>query len=193
MEQTIGEILRDTRFYELLLGFDWQIAETAHADRCGKCGAALHWGSWERKPRGGPVDLRPRHRLRFSLCCAKDGCRKRETPGSLRFLGRKVYFGAMVVLISAMQSGLTPERMNRLKELVGVSRRTVLRWRDWWRTVFAISPFWRAQRGLAPSATTADLPASLLKSFAGVTLQQLLSLLRFLVTVTTGRGLLQAI
>jgi len=67
------------------------------------------------------------HRRRFSLCCAKDGCRKRETPGSLRFLGRKVYFGAMVVLISAMQSGLNPARMARLKALVGVSRRTVLR------------------------------------------------------------------
>jgi hypothetical protein len=193
VEQTIEEILRDTRFYELLLGFDRQIAETAHADRCPKCGAALHWGSWERKPRGGQVGLEPRHRLRFSLCCAKDGCRKRETPGSLRFLGRKVYFGAMVVLISAMQSGLNLQRMKRLKELVGVSRRTVLRWRDWWCTVFAMSPFWRAQRGLAPSASTTDLPASLLKSFGGATLQQLISLLRFLVPITTGRGILQAI
>jgi hypothetical protein len=193
VEQTIEETLRDARFYELLLGFDRQIAETAHADRCGKCGAALHWGSWERKPRGGPVGLGPRHRLRFSLCCAADGCRKRETPGSLRFLGRKVYFGAMVVLISAMQSGLNPERMKRLKALVGVSRRTVLRWRDWWHKVFTMSPFWRVHRGFVPAARDADLPASLLKSFTGATLQQLLSLLRFLVPITTGRGILQAI
>jgi hypothetical protein len=78
--------------------------------------------------------------------------------------------------------------MKRLKELVGVSRRTVLRWRDWWRTVFTMSPFWRAHRGLAPSANTMDLPASLLKSFGGTTLQQLISLLRFLVPITTGRG-----
>jgi hypothetical protein len=193
VEQTIEEILRDTRFYELLLGFDWQIAEAVHADRCPKCGSALHWGSWERKPRGGPVDLRARHRLRFSLCCAADGCRKRETPGSLRFLSRKVYFGAMVVLISAMQSGLNPERMQRLKELVGVSRRTVLRWRDWWHTVFATSPFWRAHRGFTLAARDSDLPASLLKSFAGAIEQQLLWLLRFLVPITTGRGILQSI
>ena len=99
----------------------------------------------------------------------------------------------MVVLISAMQSGLTLQRMKRLKALVGVSRRTVMRWRDWWRTVFAMSPFWRAHRGFAPAAKDADLPASLLKSFAGATLQQLLSLLRFLVPITTGRGILQAI
>jgi hypothetical protein len=193
VEQTIEQILRDTRFYELLLGFDRKIAESAHADRCAKCGAALHWGSWERKPRGGPIDLGPRHRLRFSLCCAADGCRKRETPGSLRFLGRKVYFGAMVVLISAMQSGLNLQRMRRLKELVGVSRRTVLRWRDWWHTVFSMSPFWRAHRGFAPSASTTDLPVSLLKSFGGAIEEQLISLLRFLVPITTGRGILQAI
>ena len=193
VEQTIEAILRDTRFYDLLLGFDRQIAEAAHAGRCPKCGAALHWGSWERKPRGGPVGLELRHRLRFSLCCAADGCRKRETPGALRFLGRKVYFGAMVVLISAMQSGLNPERMKRLKTLVGVSRRTVLRWRDWWHTVFAMSPFWRAHRGFTPTAREADLPVSLLRSFAGAIEEQLISLLRFLVPITTGRGILQAI
>jgi hypothetical protein len=193
VEQTIELILRDKRFYELLLGFDRQIADAAHTGRCRKCGASLHWGSWERKPRGGPAGLDVEHRLRFSLCCAADGCRKRETPGSLRFLGRKVYFGAMVVLISAMQSGLNPDRMKRLKELVGVSRRTVLRWRDWWRTVFTTSPFWRAHRGLAPTARDADLPASLLQSFAGAIEQQLISLLRFLTPITTGRGLLQEI
>ena len=193
MEQTIEEVLRDTRFYELLLGFDRQIADAAHAGPCRECGSKLHWGSFGRKPRGVPAGLGREHTRRFSLCCSRDGCRTRDTPGSLRFLGRKVYLGAMVLLISAMQSGLTPERMKRLKELVGVSRRTVLRWRDWWRTVFTMSPFWRAHRGLAPSASTADLPASLLKSFAGTTLQQLLPLLRFLVPITTGRGILQGI
>ena len=193
MEQARQNVLRDTRFYELLLGFDRQIAEAAHADRCQKCGAALHWGSYERKPRGGPAGLGPEHLRRFSLCCAADGCRKRETPGSLRFLGRKVFLGAMVVLISAMQSGLNPARMKRLKALVGVSRRTVMRWRDWWRTVFTDSPFWRAHRALAPAANTADLPASLLQSFGGAIEQQLISLLHFLAPITTGRGILQAI
>jgi hypothetical protein len=193
VEQTIEEILRGTRFYELLLGFDRQIADAAHADRCQKCGAALHWGSYERKPRGVPAALDAEHRRRFSLCCAADGCRKRETPGSLRFLGRKVYFSAMVVLISAMQSGLNPARMRRLKELVGVSRRTVMRWRDWWRTVFTESPFWRAHGALAPAANTTDLPASLLQSFDGAIEQQLISLLRFLAPITTGCGILRAI
>jgi hypothetical protein len=193
VDQTIEEILRDTRFYELLLGFDRQIADAAHDLPCRECGWKLHWGSFGRKPRGVPAGLGPEHLRRFSLCCARDGCRTRETPSSLRFLGRKVFLGAMVVLISAMQSGLNPERMKRLTALVGVSRRTVLRWRDWWRTVFMMSPFWRVHGALAPAANTADLPASLLKSFDGATLQQLISLLRFLAPVTTGRGILRAI
>ncbi len=112
--------------------------------------------------------------MRFSLCCAAEGCRKRETPGSLRFLGRKVFLGAMVVLISAMQQGVTPMRAKQLQALVGVSRRTVARWRQWWCRVFTESPFWRAQRALAPGASTADLPASLLQCFDGTIERQLL-------------------
>jgi len=180
VEQKIEEILRDTRFYELLLGFDRQIADAAHAGACRECGSKLHWGSFGRKPRGAPAVLGREHTRHFSLCCPRDGCRTRETPSSLRFLGRKVYLGAMVVLISAMQSGLKPELMKRLRELVGVSRRTVLRWREWWRTVFTMSPFCRAHRGLAPAAKDADLPASLLQSFKGEIERQLISLSRFL-------------
>jgi hypothetical protein len=102
VDQTIEEILRDTRFYELLLEFDRQIADAVHELPCRECGWKLHWGSFDRKPRGVPAGLGAEHLRRFSLCCAKDGCRTRETPSSLRFLGRKVFLGAMVVLISAM-------------------------------------------------------------------------------------------
>ena len=69
----------------------------------------------------------------------------------------------------------------------------MLRWREWWRTVFTESPFWRAHRALAPAAREADLPASLLQSFDGTIEQQLILLLRFLAPVTTGRGILRAI
>ena len=193
MEQTIQNILADKRFYELLLGFDRQIADAAHEGRCQRCGAKLHCGAFARKPRGVPAGLGPEHRERFSFCCAARECRKRETPGSLRFLGRKVFLGAMVVLITAMQSGLTPARARQLDGLVGVSRRTVVRWRDWWCSVFTKSPFWHAHGALVPPVTTAELPGSLLTRFAGAIEQQLLSLLRFLVPITTGVGLMRAI
>jgi hypothetical protein len=193
VDQTIANILTDKRFYELLLGFDRQIADAAHEGRCERCGAKLHCGSFARKPRGIPTGLGPEHRERFSFCCAARECRKRETPGSLRFLGRKVFLGAMVVLITAMQSGLTAARVQQLRVLVGVSRRTVVRWREWWSSVFTESPFWRAHGAFVPPVTAAALPASLLKRFAGDIEQQLLSLLRFLAPITTGAGLMRAI
>jgi hypothetical protein len=92
-----------------------------------------------------------------------------------------------------MQSGINPARARQLDALVGVSRRTVVRWRDWWCRVFTESPFWRAQGAFVPPVTTAELPTSLLTRFAGNIEQQLLSLLRFLVPITTGVGLMRAI
>ena len=35
---------------------------------------------------------------RFSLCCGRDGCRHRATPPSVRFLGGRVYVGAVVIV-----------------------------------------------------------------------------------------------
>jgi hypothetical protein len=49
----------------------------------------------------------------LSLCCSRDGCRRRMTPPSVRFLGRRVYLGAVLVLVSAMQQGSLPGRRVR--------------------------------------------------------------------------------
>jgi hypothetical protein len=66
------------------------------------------------------------------------------TPPSVRYLGRHVYLGAVVVLVTAMQGGITSARAQRLHELLGVSVRTLKRWRAWWRTTFVATAFWRA-------------------------------------------------
>jgi hypothetical protein len=39
---------------------------------------------------------------RFSLCCGREGCRRRATPPSVRFLGRRVYVGAVVIVASVL-------------------------------------------------------------------------------------------
>ena len=86
-----------------------------------------------------------------------------------------------------MLHGTTPPRVARLSQLVGVSRRTVARWRDWWRTAFAQSRFWQAQRAaLMPPVDQDCLPASLLERFAGGGAEQLLALLRFLAPISGG-------
>jgi hypothetical protein len=101
--------------------------------------------------------------------------------------GAKVFLGAVVVLISAMRHGATPKRMAQLRELVGVSRRTVERWREWWRNGFVRSPFWKAARGLLRAPIDENiLPLSLLNSFPGQSeKERLIGFLSFILPLTS--------
>ena len=177
-------MLADARFHELLLAFDRDLAATARASGCARCGGVLHSARFRRKPRGSPAGLGEGHEQRLSFCCAVRDCRKRKTPASFRFLGRKVYVGAVVV-VSAMREGATAAR--QLSELVGVSRRTIARWREWWRSAFVASPFWRvASAAFMPPLDQARLPGSLLERFSGDAATRLIALLRLLLPITGG-------
>jgi hypothetical protein len=124
--------------------------------------------------------------MRTSFCCARRECRKRVTPPSMRFLGRRVYLGAFVVLVSAMRHGLSERRVAELRALLGVARSTLVRWRRWWRETFAASPLFAAVRGhLAMPVDAAGLPASLLERFEGDERQRLLAMLVMLLPLTT--------
>ena len=178
-------LLADARFHELLLAFDHDLAAVARAAGCARCGGVLHSARFRRKPRGGPVGLGEAHDQRLSFCCAVDLCRKRTTPPSFRFLGRKVYVGAVVVLVSAMRQGAAAAR--QLSELVGVSLRTIARRREWWRSAFAATPFRRmAAATFMPPVDAACLPAALLERFSGDAAAQLIALLRLLLPITGG-------
>jgi len=180
-------LVRDARFYEFELEADRSILAAAREERCVVCGCKLHLGHFARKPRGGPHDLSEDAKLRYSLCCAHPECRKRATPPSLRFLGRKVYLSGTVVVVAAMRHGASPARMRALRELFGVSRRTVERWRKWWATAFAEGPFWKAAAAkFLPAVEVARLPASLLERFLGNEEERLILLLRFLGPITGG-------
>ena len=100
--------LKDPAFQELLLRFDKDLALEACAQGCPDCKGKLHSAVFRRKPRGTLQPLEPEFCVRFSYCCAKDGCRHRTTPPSLRFLNRRIYLGAVVVLVSALRCGVTP-------------------------------------------------------------------------------------
>lgn len=105
----------------------------------------------------------------------------------MRFLGRRVYLGAVVVLVTAMRAGITARRAQHLHALVGVSVRTLKRWRSWWLTSFVATPFWRAVQGrFMPSVQVATLPASLLERFLGPEPRSRLGhMLRFVCPLTT--------
>ena len=188
-------ILRDAKFHGLLLRYDHYVAGDAKKAGCSECGGVLHVAHFPRKPRGiVPVGLPPEYERRDSFCCARDGCRSRHTPASLRFLGRKVYFGAVVVLVSAMRHGITAARLNKLSQVVGVSRRTLERWRDWWQEAFPGTPFWRVtSASFMPPVRVAQLPASLLERLGGGERMRLPRCLRFLGPISGGASATQAV
>ena len=184
-------LLADARVHELLLTIDRDLADSCRSEGCRACGGRLHSARYPRKPRGRPKTLAgrlgPEHDQRFSFCCAVDGCRGRETPASLRFLGRRVYVAAIVVLIAILQNGATDARMARLSEVVSVDRRTIARWRHWWRDSFTATPFWRIARvRFMPPVDHDALPTALIERFAGDGAEPLIALLRFLGPVTGG-------
>lgn len=161
-------LLSDTSFFSLLLRIDQDLAQQARAGGCPWCGGVLHRACYRRKPRGGPARLAREHAERFSFCCSVEGCRRRATPASVRFLGRKVFFAVVVLLVPVLRDGPRPERMRRLEELFTVDRRTLGRWRRWWREIVPATRFWCAARGRFRRPVAEDsLPGSLLGAFRG--------------------------
>jgi hypothetical protein len=99
-----------------------------------------------------------------------------------------VYVSAIVVLASALQSGVTPMRAAKLCELLGASRQTLERWRTWWLDAFVESDFWRAARAHFSSPVVDPLPLALLERFFGDAQARLLALLRFIQPLSTSAG-----
>ncbi len=121
-------LLQDSRFFRLLLQIDIELAARTRVGGC-HCGGVLHRANFPRKPRCCPNEVRADYEWRFSFCC--NLCRKRTTSVSTRFLGRRVYLGLAVVLMSAGRVEATAA-VAKLGEIVGVPVRTIQRWRNWW-------------------------------------------------------------
>lgn len=179
-------LLADASFWRWLLRLDEDLARAAQVGSCPFCGASLHAAHYPRKPRGGPAGLGAAFAYRFSFCCARDGCRRRLTPFSVRFLARRVYLGAIVLLAAAAREGLSPRRAAELSALLHVPRRTLERWIAWWRSTFATSPFWQVHRAqLATPVPAHDLPGGLLDRFLGTFPEPIVACLRFLLPITS--------
>ena len=122
-----GEVI-PSRWWSLLVLIDAGIAWSVQKARCPCCGGRLDSGHYTRKVRGLVDGQGPEAGLRWSWCCSREGCRKRVTPPSVRFWGRLVYAGAVVVALA----GEAPKSAsgNRLWRLIGCARQTWARWRS---------------------------------------------------------------
>ena len=156
------------------LGFLFEV-DSREASRmrkagCRHCGGVLHSARYGRKPRGIPSALAAEGEcaaLRHSFCCAL--CRRRTTPASVRFFGRRVYVGLIFVLLPALLGSEGPTAAAAACRKLHLSLRTLRRWRRWWQEDFAGSAFWRgSRRRFAPGVEEAGLPLGLVNSFEGV-------------------------
>jgi hypothetical protein len=105
----------------------------------------------------------------------------------VRFLGRKSYLGIMVILITAMEHGLSPRRRQWLLEVLDIWPQTLSRWRRSWRESFPGSLCWRALQGnFLPPVDLRRLPGALLERLQGDDLpHRLCRLLLLLAPLTT--------
>lgn len=180
-----------SNFWSLLFRIDEELTAQTRAGGCLVCGGELHRADYPRKPRGvGSSLLGEGYERRLSLCCARDGCRRRHTPPSVRFLGQRVFLSAVVVLVTALAQGLTGRRVALLRERFGVSERTLRRWRRWWREQFAATSLWKALRGrFMPPIPEGSLPRGLLERCRGEDeSSRLVALLRLLAPLTCALG-----
>jgi hypothetical protein len=181
------KFLFNASFHSLLIAIDQDFIEKTKEKGC-SCGGRLHQADYSRSPFGIPPSLRILYETRFSLCC--DTCRKRITPQSVRFFGRRWYPAPLLILISALMLGINERRLNQVKRHfdIVVSESTWKRWRRWFRESFKETLFWQQAQGFAIKAigTPKLFPRALLDLFSGSIEEKLRLLLQFLSPLTGG-------
>lgn len=160
------DTLRNPSFFSLLLEIDEDIINKNSGNPCPFCGGKLDRANYTRKPRGAPQGLDDAFSTRFSLCCRNEGCRKRVTPGSVRFFGRRVWLGSIMLVACILQGDSSPRVYRKFCHSLRLPAKTVTRWRRWWSQHFPRSKAWQGLRGrLAKPIESQLLPASLLEVF----------------------------
>jgi len=171
-------------FFRSLTAIDMAITAGVAAAGCRFCGGRLHRGDYQRKPRGGLVAAAAEaFRRRFSLCCGREGCRKRSTPPSVRFLGRRVYVGAAVLLASVI--ALAFAAAGAARRLSGVPARTTRRWLRWWRGPFVTTPVFVDLTARVLALDRTRLPTSILEAMTEAPALRIEKLLVRLAPLTT--------
>ena len=157
-------LLSDPNFFRLLCRIDEVFARQLYEAKCPVCQSNLHRANYERKPRADALVLSVVPKQRLSFCCGR--CRKRATPPSVIFLGRRVFLGIVLLLGFGRHAGQTPAAAQAA--LGNPCRQTLARWRDWWTDAFARTPPWLTLRGrLDRPVESSELPQALVERVAG--------------------------
>lgn len=160
MKQFAGYILKE--LWQHLYELDKKEAQRASKEPCAHCGGTLHQCNYDRKPRGVDQSVCEGMTIRFSFCCGT--CRRRVTPASTRFLGRKVYSMTFILLESALRQGSIS--IDIIRKIFNVPESTARRWRLWWTNQVSASRYWREVKGwFLPPVDEDNIPLSLFERF----------------------------
>lgn len=163
----LPELLQKANLFSLLYKIDHDLAETAKANGCRFCRSRLDSANYFRKPRGGPADIDEDSLVRFSLCCSREGCRRRTLPPSTRFDGSRVYWSCVILVVMALRQN-QPESssIRRLQRMFSISRQTITRWIRYFSEEFPAGEQWKRLRGrLDAEVANNRLPGDLLIRF----------------------------
>jgi len=162
----LSELLQTTNLFRLLHRIDIDLAEQQQRAGCPFCGGALHYATYQRKPRGGPA-LPDDLYKRLSFCCGNERCRRRTLPASTLFMDRRVYFRAVILIVTTLSQN-KPQKYskNMLSRMFGADRKTINRWLAYFHDIFLQSKVWKATRGRLSSAVpNLHQPGSLVKYY----------------------------
>lgn len=181
----LPELLQKVSLFRLLHRIDIDLAKQLQQGRCPYCNGALHQSNYERKPRGGPDKIPDEYLIRFSFCCGNENCRRRSLPPSSLFMGRRVYWGCVILVVMTLkQNRPAGASARKIKKLFGISRKTLKRWLAYFRDEFPASVQWQRLRGRVASAVrNGALPGGLVNYFlknSESTDQGIVACLRFL-------------
>jgi len=142
-----------------LWAIDAELSAAVQASGCPRCGGRLDRADFPRKPRGVPEEAQRWFRRRFGLCCAREGCRRRRLPPSVRFVGRHVCVGVVVGIVSMA--------IHHAAWWGWMQRRQARRWRRWWRVVFGEGAIFASLRARSVGVLEAEaLPEALFDAVA---------------------------
>jgi hypothetical protein len=163
----LPELLQKTSLFYLLHCIDLDLAREHQSARCPYCGGPLYHSGYQRKPRGGADRIPDEYLVRLSLCCGRERCRRRTLPPSSLFMGRRVYWGCVILVVMTLrQNRPNGSSTSRLMRLFGVSRNTIKRWITYFRDIFPSSDQWERLRGRISSLVRdSELPGGLVRYF----------------------------
>ncbi len=165
---------------------DQKAADEIERRGCRDCAGRLDVANSPRNVRGLDSESEEvgEYSLRFSLCCAREGCRRRATPPSARFFGRRVYAAVVVILVGLAARHSSPDPAVPIASVPTWPTRK--RWSGWWVERFVLEPWFAVLASRLATSIDRTRPVhDLVSRFDGNLVERIASVLALLAPLST--------